>query len=206
MASYLAESKDAFPYLATWPRLDDAFEMAGVLQPYFGQSVAWPTAAARGWAAILQDRPQLCPSWFASNATTRADAPVEPFGPGTVTPASYWLSYTLFTSPAMWTRGERDVQASDLRATLLSDVAFPSSKGELVEVIPWHRTRMAPGIWDVSLFRWRTQNAPFVAVYVDGSAEARGSQRLLEPSPQTPRAWAPAPILCTTDGAAGRDR
>lgn len=204
--SYTGEYRETFPYLATSATMDDAFRLGSFSLPFDMQSAHWPTPVSKSWNEALLGFPQLCPY---SSALQPSDPPEVPLASypdryGFAKSSEYWLSYALFTSTSLWSRGARDVVASDLEPCRMSAVQYPSLKGLLVEVIPWHAVRLNPHIWRYSIFRADRKGTCLFSC-VDGSAGVAQLANLAEPSDQTPSNWSPAPLLCTPGGAAGRD-
>lgn len=201
--AYVSEWKETFPYVATSHTFEDAFRVGSVSMPYVFQSAAWPTAVVASWSELSISTPQLCP--YHPNAREASREHANRYG--VPIGSDYWLSYALMTAPKLWDRQGADVdQATDLVATKISEVGYPSSKGMLIEVIPWHRTPGFTSFSRDSIFRKDIENDSALVAWVDGSCSSERLADLATPSDQTPKAWAPAPVLCTPMGARGRDR
>lgn len=200
---YAGDSRDAFPYLATHARLEDAFAIGSLALPYRAQAFHWPRVGGRYLGEPALGPAARCPStWARMSERSRA----VPVSPDDVASTDYWLSYALFTRPELWEH-PRTEPSIGLGGAFLYDVQHPSAKCMLVEIIPWHTQTAAVqrDPWTESIFYASPGGASKVTLsLVDGSAAVRPIRDLAPPA-ATPPGWAAAPALCTPGGSRGRD-
>jgi len=107
------------------------------------------------------------------------------------------LSYTAFSRPAYWIGTNPPSNKSLLSPGLWSDIAFPSSKGLLVDFRAWDR---------LSSSTRRPYVAPWQIAWADGAASSRqvdcNQQFNTLARPSATFAW---PVLATEGGLSGRD-
>lgn len=200
---YAGDSRDAFPYLASHARLEDAFEVGSLTLPYRAQAFHWPRVGGLYLGEPALGPAARCPSTWARMSDRSRAAPVSA---DDVASTDYWLSYALFTRPELWENPRADPPVG-LGGAFLYDVQHPSAKCMLVEIIPWHTQTSAiqRDPWTESVFYAPpTGSAAFVLSLVDGSAAVRPIRDLAPPA-ATPTGWAAAPALCTPGGSRGRD-
>lgn len=196
LAMYGGDYNDAFPYLAT-PGQPDTPITVGQSQiargGYFG-------IHARFWTAlIVPDYLEIPPRDLSFSDTSRTSSPViGPAGGEALYISRYWLTHAAHAAPAFW-EDEPSTDTSLLRGMRLTDVAYPSQKGTLLDV--------GAGAFLEDNQDTEERDTAYVGL-ADGSARSEhwsgliDAGRFVQLKPHGAVGW---PILSTRSGLAGID-
>lgn len=206
---YSADYRDSWPFFAR-RRLADAFENGGYSLEYTMQALHWPMAL-RGYTGGRPLEPvQVCPYGPVAQAAFGAAGDyvqyVGTLPEGYVHTSDYWMSYALVTDPRAWVQGGA-LTTPFLRPVRVSEAAFPSEKGMVIEPRAYHLGGDAVGFASaISIFRPEGQGNAYNIGFIDGHATARPVRGLV---PGVPVAGVvpgeTAPVLSTPGGILGVD-
>ena len=190
------------PYIAEHRRLTGAFQVSGVDQDFFDQTVYW-TVALRPYAGVTHGRSTLtCPLAPLSLSLIVSDEDNAPINmpPGAVRPSMYTYSTALFTGPALWREHEPVVGPSQLGPVRAALIRHPSQKTMFFERFGAHLARRPPKS------AVDAHAVPVTIALADGSAMVVAPDGLPPPIANPFYPGGPgAPLLHTRDGALGRD-
>ncbi|MBX3321536.1 MAG: hypothetical protein KF757_00960 [Phycisphaeraceae bacterium] len=183
---YAGDYQDSLPFLAV-ASVEPTHHSAGGYSTemlVFTQYASWPIAMAG--------------EYYGGNVHS---ASFHPPGSNEVGPISeYWYSQSFVADPKFWMREYREYSTTQLRAVMIHEVVFPSSKGLFIERDPalesWRTHHNAPGKLNFSL--------------VDGAAKSSPASDLQRAYPGGCSGFLLGPIiglpvLHTVDGVRGRD-
>lgn len=193
LVMYAGDYRDHFPYLATpgEPEAPIRIGQVVVRDGYFGAQMKYWTALIA--PAYLDAAPKTL-----ALSERRQQPAIGSQGEGLYT-SRYWLTHAAVARPAWWddASGAPPPELADLRGMRLTDVAYPSEKGLLLDV--------KAGVFDGA------PDAPDGNAYIgiaDGAARGENWEQLIEAGryvdqrPYGAIAW---PVLSTRFGLAGKD-
>ncbi|CAG0995990.1 hypothetical protein PHYC_02565 [Phycisphaerales bacterium] len=211
IATYQADFKDCFPYFAQPVTGPGAFRNGSYDLEYLLQVLHWPIAL-RGYSNGQEiDQTHLCPSSPLAREAFGAGRYLEIVagnGPGYVFPSDYWLSYATITDPRLWSADGDVLDVDEFRPVRGTEVAFPSSKGLMVEPRAYHLDGPNPdgNAQSISMFYVEGRTKAFTVSFCDGHTATTPFASL---SPGVaPLNFNPAgavPVLATPGGVLGRD-
>lgn len=195
LTMYGGDYRDAFPYLAT-PGQPDApirvREYTIARGGYFGiQTKFWT-------ALIVPEYLEVLPQATALNEGKPSSLALGPASSAGLYTSRYWLTHAAHAAPAFW----EDEPATDtalLRGMRLTDVAYPSQKGTLLDVLA--------GAFSEGDDATEDRDIAYVGL-ADGSARSEHWSGLIEAGrfvqlkPYGAVGW---PILSTRSGLSGTD-
>lgn len=195
LAIYAGDYKDAFPYLAT-PGQPDAPITVGQYTiahgGYFGiQTKFWT-------ARIVPDYLDVLPKSVSLHDGKPSSWVIGPAGSEGLRTSRYWLTHAAHAAPAFWD-DEPSTDTSLLRGMKLTDVAFPSQKATLLDVLA--------GAFAKENHNNEERDTAYVGL-ADGSAKGENWTALIDAEryvilkPHGAVGW---PILSTRSGLAGID-
>lgn len=200
--SYTGDFNEVYPYFADASR-DPAFENGGYGLGFGLQSLHWPM--------VMEDR--LGPTRF-SEVRFCPDDPVldlsmpeiDDMHPASyIFPGSYWMGLGFASDPALWIADANPEDLSLYRPVRASEVYFPSKKGLLAELVPYHRLQRL-GLAELRQGSLRDLDArgTFHIAFVDGSVRPRSRHELVPGI--TPGTGKPnTPVIQTPNGVHGTD-
>lgn len=205
---YAQDFRNAFPYLASRPHAQRAFENGGIWLPYYSQSAHWPLAM-RGYQGVGESQlhaAQICPgSPVARDIRSGGhEAFVAQYPPETILPSSYAMTYGAFSDPSLWRPGADPYSPSGFRAVRTDEVLFPGVKIIMSEPIAYHLGSLDLPVNEspISLYGSGGRTTRFHVAFADGSVRSvLYTDFLTLPPENTLR----TPTLATPDGIRGRD-
>lgn len=206
-ALYANDFGGVHPHFAR-PRIEDAFENGGISLSYYSQSAHWPMAAGRYLGPGPIEKVWLCPGGptFRAAFRGRYEEYTSQYPPSYVHPSSYWMSHTVVSDPKAWSPEGRPDDPAFLRAVRVDEVAYPASKGVLVEPRVYHIVRS--GSFDKSIQIWEPEGAgrSYTVGFSDGHVRAVPHRELTPGWLGDERpGYFRAPVMATPGGVLGRD-
>lgn len=205
---YAQDFRSAFPYLASRPHAQQAFENGGIWLPYYSQSAHWPLAM-RGYQGVGESQlhpAQLCPgSPVARDIRSGGHgAFVSQYPPETVLPSAYCMTYGAFSDPSLWRPGADPYSPSGFRAVRTDEVLFPGVKIIVSEPIAYHLGPLDLPVNEspISLYGSGGRATRFHVAFADGSVRSVLYTDFLTLPPENALR---TPTLATPDGIRGRD-
>jgi hypothetical protein len=209
MMVYAGDFADAYPNSADFSD-GAAFHNGGFLLPYWTLSGNWthPMLGYLGEGRIVPQ--QVCPASHIAKMFKRGTIGefLDMYPPGYVPPSEYWMSYAMLSGPRMWADPPPPFNLSYLRVVRHAEVAHPSNKGLLIEVIPRHLLGEEQyGMPVTAVWTPAGASLPTTVVFADGAARSLAPNDMNPP--QSPDLTTPflfiAPVLATRDGVLGVD-
>ena len=203
--SYTIDFGDRFPYFAD-STSDPAFENGGYGMSFLWQSLHWPMVMDGRLGAVRFSDVRFCPADVILEEP--ADVIADSYPASYVYPGDYWLGEGFFTDPRLWRADADPLDPTLYHPVSVAQVTFPSQKGLLIELFPYHRLDPGMQIADRGrAYSLRTNldaSGRFHVSFVDGSVRSIDREALangIDPGTNEPQ----PPVMTTRDGVHGLD-
>ena len=202
VTGYTVDSHGYFPFFADFES-DPAFENGGIGLSFLWQSYHWPMVMGDRLGRERFSETRFCPG---NPILDESIETIESWYPESyIYPSDFFLAYGCFTDPRLWRENAEPSNAELYHAIASADVTFPSMKGILVELTPYHRmSGFSNDDMRRASLNGENPTGRFHVSFADGSTRSI-NQTALAPGVQ-PGTTAPGtPVLATKDGVHGID-
>lgn len=209
IAAYVNDWKETYPFFAD-PVNYPAFENAGAPHAFGEIPTWWPIAVSRYITEQQLETSVLCPGSLIIAGLRREglQALLAQQASGFNFGSDYSYSLSFVTDKSIWNASQPYWELGIRRPVRIGEVAFPSSKGLLIEDDVYHDLAGDDSESRKQImFLYSTKFASLIPStgYCDGSVESR---RVSDFVPSLSARYRPEgfPVLMTIDGYAGHDR
>lgn len=204
ISDYTLDHRGAYPYFADINNRP-AFVNGGYGLEFEYQSIHWPMVMEGRIGPVRFSEARYCPDALILDESLEDISDMHPAS--YVHPSNYHLGEGFFTDPRLWRADADPLDTALYRPVRAAEVTFPSGKGLLAEVVPYHRLDQSTHVGnraDGFSLRDPGANGRFNIAFADGST--RGV-RMADLAPGiTPGTGEPnVPVLNTQHGAHGID-
>ncbi len=202
VTEYTIDSRGYYPFFADFES-DPAFENGGIGLSFLWQSHHWPMVMGDRLGRERFSETRFCPS---NPILDESITTIESWYPQSyIYPSDFFLADGFFTDPRLWRESADPANADLYHAITSAEVTFPSMKGMLVELTPYHRMS-GFSIADIRRAALNGENPTgrFHVSFADGSTR-NIDQSSLAPGIQPGTTEPGTPVLATKEGVHGAD-